>query len=68
MSLPPEPPEGLATGGPMANQPKPNPPGKNGFKYSEKFGIVVVCDDAAHQEQVYNQLLSQGLKLRVVVV
>lgn len=52
----------------MANQPKPNPPGKNGFKYREQYGVVVICDDAAHQERVYNLLLAQGLKLRVVVV
>ena len=68
MSLPPEPPEGLATGGPMANQPKPNPPGKNGFKYREKFGIVVICDSAEHQARLYDALKAQGLKLKVVVV
>jgi len=53
----------------MANQEaKPNPPGKNGFKYREQYGVVAVCDDAAHQELVYKQLLAQGLKPRVVVV
>lgn len=52
----------------MANQPNPNPPGKNGFKYREQFGIVVICDDAEHQERVYKQLQEQGFKLRVVVV
>ncbi len=52
----------------MANQPNPNPPGKNGFKYREQFGIVVICDDAAHQERLYAALKAQGLKLKVVVV
>ena len=52
----------------MAPQTKQNPPGKNGFKYREQFGIVVVCDDAAHQERVYAALKAQGLKLKVVVV
>lgn len=52
----------------MANQPNPNPPGKNGYRYREQYGVVVICDDAEHQERVYNELLAQGLKLRVVVV
>lgn len=52
----------------MAPQTKQNPPGKNGFKYREQFGLVVICDDAAHQAQLYAALKAQGLKLKVVVV
>ena len=52
----------------MAPQAKQNQPGRNGFKYREKFGIVVLCDDAAHQERLYAALKAQGLKLKVVVV
>lgn len=52
----------------MAPQTKQNPPGSNGFKYREKFGVVVICRDAEHQEQVYAALKAQGLKLKVVVV
>ncbi|MDR2092312.1 MAG: hypothetical protein LBP58_03195 [Azoarcus sp.] len=44
------------------------PPGKNGFKYREQFGVIVVCTDAKTQEAVYNRLKLLGYKLRVVTV
>ena len=52
----------------MPTQPKKTQPGKNGYRYREQYGVVVICDDAGHQEQIYNLLKAQGLKLRVVVV
>lgn len=36
--------------------------------YKEQYGVTVICDDAAHQEQVYNQLTAEGLTCRVVTV
>lgn len=35
--------------------------------YREQYGVIVICDDAAHQEAVYNQLEQLGMKCRVVV-
>lgn len=43
-------------------------PGTNGFRYRERFGVIVLCTDAAHQERVYRKLLQGGHKLRVVTV
>jgi hypothetical protein len=51
----------------MANQ-KKSPPGKNGFKYREQFGVIVLCADAKAQERVFNRLKALGYKLRVVTV
>jgi hypothetical protein len=44
-------------------------PGKNGFRYRECFGVVVLCEDAADQEDVFNRLKALGFsRLKVVVV
>lgn len=43
-------------------------PGENGFKYQQKYGLVVVCSDEAHQQTLFNKLTKQGLKLKVVCV
>ncbi len=34
--------------------------------YREQYGVIVLCDDEAHQKTIYERLASQGLKLRVV--
>lgn len=57
----------------MANTPPKNSlarkaPGRNGFKYRQQFGLVVVCRDEPHQMAVYQQLLREGHTVRVVVV
>lgn len=36
--------------------------------YTPQFGVMVVCDDEAHQEKVYEALDAQGYELRVVAV
>ncbi|RLK54838.1 hypothetical protein [Actinokineospora cianjurensis] len=36
--------------------------------YRERHGIVVICRDSRHQEQVYAQLRGLGLRCRVVSV
>lgn len=47
---------------------KPSPPGRNGFKYRPRFGVVVLCKDERHQARVYAALLKRGYTLRVVAV
>lgn len=46
----------------------PKVPGRNGFKYQQQYGVIVVCDGERHQERVYNRLRAQGLKCKVVTV
>jgi len=43
-------------------------PGRNGFKYRQQYGVIVICDDERHQERVYNRLHARGLKCKVVAV
>jgi len=46
------------------------PPSVNteGITVSNQYGVIVICDDEAHQEQVYTSLTEQGYKTKVVVV
>jgi len=46
-----------------ANVEPPVPEGK----YSEQFGVIVLCDDEAHQQAVYDELSAAGHKCKVVV-
>jgi hypothetical protein len=50
----------------MAN-PKQSP-GKNGFKYREQYGVIILCENAKVQERLFNKLKAQGYTLRVVTV
>lgn len=43
-------------------------PGVNGYRYREQFGAVIVCEDAGHQERLYDQLRAAGHKVKVVCV
>jgi hypothetical protein len=45
-------------------------PGENGFKYQQKYGLVVVCNDEAHQQALFARLarLTPKLTLKVVCV
>jgi len=36
-------------------------------RYKEQYGVIVICDDAEHQEIVYNALREAGYSVRVVV-
>jgi hypothetical protein len=38
------------------------------FKYENKFGVIVECDDEKHQKKVFDYLVAQGYKVKVVVV
>lgn len=42
--------------------------GRNGFKYRQQYGVIVVCESERRQEQVYNQLRARGMKCKVVTV
>lgn len=35
--------------------------------YKEQYGVIVICTDEAHQEEVYNELTGMGLTCKVVV-
>lgn len=44
-------------------------PGRNGYRYRQQFGIVVICDNEREQERAYARLQRAGFnKLRVVTV
>jgi hypothetical protein len=55
-------------GVPMTKPTQPPLLGKNGFKYKEQYGLIIVCKDAQHQEQLFNQLRNQDYKVKVVTV
>ncbi len=38
------------------------------FKYKEQYGVIVICEDEEKQREVYDRLLAEGLKLKVVTV
>ncbi len=44
-------------------------PGRNGYRYRQQFGIVVLCDNEKAQERTYQRLKKAGYeRLRVVAV
>jgi hypothetical protein len=48
---------------------KPTKPlGKNGFKYREQYGVIILCADAHAQETLFNKLKADGFKVKVVTV
>lgn len=42
--------------------------GANGFQYKPQHGVVVLCENEKHQQDIYETLKKQGLKLKVVTV
>jgi hypothetical protein len=42
--------------------------GKNGFKYRQQYGVIVICKDEKNQESVFEDLKKQGHKCKVVTV
>lgn len=38
------------------------------LKNSDQFGVIVICRDEKEQQEVYERLREQGLKLKVVCV
>jgi hypothetical protein len=43
-------------------------PGINNFKFKPQFGVVVICNDEAHHQQVWADLTGQGYKCKAVRV
>lgn len=35
-------------------------------RYREQYGVIVLCEDATHQEKVYNELKARDFVCRVV--
>jgi hypothetical protein len=45
------------------------PLGRNGFKYREQYGVIVICESAKAQETIFNRLKKLGFeKLKVATV
>ncbi len=40
----------------------------SGIDAGNQFGVIVICESEAHQEEVYNTLIESGYKVKVVVV
>lgn len=43
------------------------PPGENGFEYSQQFAVIVQCETEAEQRRIYEKLSAEGLQCKVVV-
>lgn len=43
-------------------------PGRNGFRYREQYGVIVICKNEKHQARTYNVLRRRGLECKVVTV
>lgn len=37
-----------------------------GFNYKEQYGVIVICQDEAEQEDIYNRLTEEGFECKVV--
>jgi hypothetical protein len=44
------------------------PRGKNGYRYRQQYGVIVICKNERHQARVYNVLRRRGLDCKVVTV
>lgn len=42
--------------------------GKNGYRYRQQYGVIVICKNERHQARVYNVLRRRGLDCKVVTV
>ncbi len=38
------------------------------FNYKQQYGVIVICEDEKKQQEVYDRLLAEGYKLKVVTV
>ena len=46
----------------------PKTPGRNGFTYRPRYGVIVLCDDEVDQRVKYGALHAMGYALKVVCV
>lgn len=54
--------DGEGTGG-NDDTPPEEPPEDN---YAEQYGVIVLCENEGHQEEVYNRLHEEGFNVKVV--
>lgn len=47
---------------------KKKTPGKNGYKYKPRFGVMIICSDEHQQRSVYEAVKHQGHKVKVVSI
>ena len=47
---------------------EPTPEQESNFNYTEQYGIIVMCENEAQQEEVYNKLTEEGYTCKVVAV
>jgi hypothetical protein len=38
------------------------------FNYKQQYGVIVLCQDEREQQEVYDRLMREGYKLKVVTV
>jgi ParB-like chromosome segregation protein Spo0J len=66
--------DGTGYGLDLVQEAEESPPAADGDgevpedKYAPSWGVIVVCEDEAHQEKVYEELLEAGHQVRVVAV
>jgi ParB-like nuclease family protein len=41
-------------------------PGRSDSSYSEQYGVIVICRDEAHQQEIYERLSGEGYEAKVV--
>ncbi len=51
---------------PAAPELPPGAPGKNGYAFRQKFGVIVLCADEAHQAALFRRFRGEGLQCKVV--
>ena len=49
-------------------RPKRSAPGRNGFKYRQQFGVIVICAHERDQAKTYTRLRRLGYQVKVVTV
>jgi hypothetical protein len=47
---------------------RPDPPGRNGFRYRQQYGVIVVCAHERDQAKTYSRLRRLGYACKVVTV
>lgn len=52
----------------VGKSPQRKPPGRNGFKYKPRYGVIVEVRDAATQKRVYETLAAKYKRVKAVTV
>lgn len=56
---------GVDSGGNNEGEPSES---ASSFNYEEQYGVIVMCEDEAQQEEIYNRLVEEGYSCKVVAV